>query len=46
MGQLFNACDYLLDRRLAAGDSERVALRDIERAWERDAHGLRLVVIP
>jgi benzoate-CoA ligase family protein len=26
MGQLFNACDYLLDRRLAAGDSERVAL--------------------
>jgi benzoate-CoA ligase family protein len=26
MGQLFNACDYLLDRRLAAGDGERVAL--------------------
>jgi benzoate-CoA ligase family protein len=26
MGQLFNACDYLLDRRLAAGDSARVAL--------------------
>jgi NADPH:quinone reductase-like Zn-dependent oxidoreductase len=27
-------------------DSERVALRDIERAWERDVHGRRLVVIP
>jgi benzoate-CoA ligase family protein len=26
MGQLFNACDYLLDRRLAAGDGERAAL--------------------
>jgi benzoate-CoA ligase family protein len=26
MGQLFNACDYLLDRRLTVGDSERVAL--------------------
>jgi benzoate-CoA ligase family protein len=26
MGQLFNACDYLLDRRLAAGDGSRVAL--------------------
>jgi benzoate-CoA ligase family protein len=26
MGQLFNACDYLLDRRLAAGDGGRVAL--------------------
>ena len=26
MGQLFNACDYLLDRRLAAGDGERIAL--------------------
>ena len=26
MGQLFNACDYLLDRRLAAGDGDRVAL--------------------
>ncbi len=27
-------------------DSERVALRDIESAWERDMHGRRLVVIP
>jgi hypothetical protein len=27
-------------------DSERVALRDIEGAWERDVHGRRLVVIP
>jgi NADPH2:quinone reductase len=27
-------------------DSERVALRDIERAWERGVHGRRLVVIP
>ncbi len=26
MGQLFNACDYLLDRRLTAGDGDRVAL--------------------
>jgi benzoate-CoA ligase family protein len=26
MGQLFNACEYLLDRRLAAGDGQRVAL--------------------
>jgi benzoate-CoA ligase family protein len=26
MGQLFNACDYLLDRRLAVGDGNRVAL--------------------
>jgi benzoate-CoA ligase family protein len=26
MADLFNACDYLLDRRLAAGDGERVAL--------------------
>jgi NADPH:quinone reductase-like Zn-dependent oxidoreductase len=26
--------------------SERVALRDIEGAWERDMHGRRLVVIP
>jgi benzoate-CoA ligase family protein len=26
MGQLFNACDYLLDRRLAAGDGDRTAL--------------------
>ena len=26
MAQLFNACEYLLDRRLAAGDGQRVAL--------------------
>jgi benzoate-CoA ligase family protein len=26
MGRLFNACEYLLDRRLAAGDGGRVAL--------------------
>jgi benzoate-CoA ligase family protein len=26
MGQLFNACEYLLDRRLAAGDGQRPAL--------------------
>jgi benzoate-CoA ligase family protein len=26
MTQLFNACEYLLDRRIAAGDGERVAL--------------------
>ena len=26
MEQLFNACEYLLDRRLAAGDGERTAL--------------------
>jgi benzoate-CoA ligase family protein len=26
MGQLFNACDYLLDRRLRAGDGDRVAV--------------------
>ncbi len=26
MGQLFNACEYLLDRRVAAGDGQRVAL--------------------
>jgi hypothetical protein len=27
-------------------DRERVALRDIESAWQRDVHGRRLVVIP
>jgi NADPH:quinone reductase-like Zn-dependent oxidoreductase len=27
-------------------DTERVALRDIKGAWERDMHGRRLVVIP
>src|ERR1700684_1645787 len=26
MEQLFNACEYLLDRRLAAGDGQRTAL--------------------
>ncbi len=26
MPQLFNACEYLLDRRLAAGDGPRTAL--------------------
>ena len=26
MPQLFNACEYLLDRRLAAGDGPRIAL--------------------
>ncbi|HEY2240814.1 MAG TPA: AMP-binding protein, partial [Streptosporangiaceae bacterium] len=26
MVQLFNACEYLLDRRLAAGDAPRTAL--------------------
>ena len=26
MAQLFNACEYLLDRRLAAGDGQRIAL--------------------
>src|SRR5712691_4048540 len=26
MGQLFNACDYLVDRRLAAGDGDRLAM--------------------
>ena len=26
MAQLLNACEYLLDRRLAAGDADRIAL--------------------
>jgi hypothetical protein len=26
MGQLFNACDYLLDRRLAEGNGARLTL--------------------
>src|SRR3984885_14105140 len=26
MGELFNACEYLLDRRVAAGDGDRIAL--------------------
>ena len=29
MPQLFNACEYLLDRRLAAGDGPRVALTGV-----------------
>ncbi len=33
-------------RGLLRIDRERVALRDIERAWQRDVHGRRLVVIP
>jgi benzoate-CoA ligase family protein len=52
MAQLFNACEYLLDRRLAAGDGERVALTgpagDLSYAglWDRvrrTAAGLRSV---
>jgi benzoate-CoA ligase family protein len=52
MAQLFNACEYLLDMRLAAGDGERVALTgpagDISYAglWDRvrrTAAGLRAV---
>jgi NADPH:quinone reductase-like Zn-dependent oxidoreductase len=31
---------------LLSVDTERVELREIERAWERDLHGRRLVVIP
>src|SRR5262249_54704791 len=42
MGQLFNACDYLLDRRLAAGDSERVALAGA--AGDMSYAGLRELV--
>ncbi len=26
MGEMFNACEYLLDRRVAAGDGDRIAL--------------------
>ena len=26
MKRLFNACEYLLDRRMAAGDGQRLAL--------------------
>jgi benzoate-CoA ligase family protein len=26
MGEIFNACEYLLDRRVAAGDGDRIAL--------------------
>jgi benzoate-CoA ligase family protein len=50
MAQLFNACEYLLDRRIAAGDGDRVALTgpsgDLSYAalWDRvrrTAGGLR-----
>jgi benzoate-CoA ligase family protein len=50
MAELFNACEYLLDRRLAAGDSDRLALTgpagDLSYAdlWDRvcrTAAGLR-----
>ncbi len=52
MAQLFNACEYLLDRRLAAGDGPRTALTgpadDVSYAslWDRvcrTAAGLRAV---
>src|SRR2546421_8541112 len=29
MAELFNACDYLLDRRLEAGDGQRTALTGV-----------------
>jgi benzoate-CoA ligase family protein len=29
MGEMFNACEYLLDRRVAAGDGERIALTGV-----------------
>jgi acyl-coenzyme A synthetase/AMP-(fatty) acid ligase len=50
MAELFNACEYLLDRRLAAGDGDRLALTgpagDLSYAglWDRvrrTAAGLR-----
>ena len=50
MTQLFNACEYLLDRRLAAGDGDRLALTgpagelSYTRLWDRvrrTAAGLR-----
>ena len=50
MAELFNACEYLLDRRLAAGDGDRLALTgpagDLSYSdlWERvrrTAAGLR-----
>lgn len=39
--------EYARDGRLAV-DAERVALRDVERAWERQRSGVdrRLVVVP
>ncbi len=52
MAQLFNACEYLLDRRLAAGDGSRTALTgpagDVSYAelWQRvcrTAAGLRAI---
>jgi benzoate-CoA ligase family protein len=52
MAQLFNACEYLLDRRLAAGDGDRLALTgpagdlSYARLWDRvrrTAAGLRAV---
>jgi benzoate-CoA ligase family protein len=50
MPQLFNACEYLLDRRLAAGDAQRIALtgpagevsyRELHDRVCRTASGLR-----
>jgi benzoate-CoA ligase family protein len=50
MAELFNACEYLLDRRLAAGDGDRLALtgpagdfsyRDLWDRVRRTAAGLR-----
>ena len=52
MGQLFNACEYLLDRRLAAGDGQRLALTgpagdvsyaELHDRVRRTAAGLRAV---
>jgi len=52
MTQLFNACEYLLDRRIAAGDGDRVALTgpagelSYTQLWDRvrrTAAGLRAV---
>src|ERR1700751_5543182 len=50
MAELFNACEYLLDRRLAAGDGDRLALTgpagdlsytDLWERVRRTAAGLR-----
>jgi benzoate-CoA ligase family protein len=52
MTQLFNACEYLLDRRLAAGDGDRVAVTgpagelSYAQLWDRvrrTAAGLRAI---
>lgn len=46
---LTDALEQVMNRAaqgLLRVDRERVALRDIEGAWERDTHGRRLVVIP